>query len=470
LAPAVPRECSVRAGDVYDVPALEGQGSLRGLRFRLGSALSPAFLWAAAGCSASPSGTLQIVTGEETDTFSRAPAPVKLEVDSVDSSGHRQTLATVSLPAPTIDLGSLATQTVASLQVTGTSSDGSRLVYGQSIPLLYGALDKTTLPIFVQRTGELARLPEPLSDARPAPTLALIGGRYLFVGAGGDPSVANETQLYDFVALAPLASPPVLPRVPMSIAFVGTIAWLIDDGGATQFDFSTSIASVVTAPSGGSFADVAGGATVFASDGSQYVVGATRAPPAPPTSIVLALDPKGQPTWASLGAPRLGAAAAWVDGRGLVVAGGSATAPGVEVVGIGSAAGAALAYPPDDSAGTGGAMLDGQHVLLAGGMTAAGSDAGARVIDLACAMQCMPVTWTALPTPLGSSQVFASDATNALVVGNEAAGTTHVYRVTMTSAAELPTKVPHTNARALVSPLGSVVLLGGRGEIESFVP
>jgi hypothetical protein len=428
-----------------------------------------ALLGLGAGCSASPSGTLQIVTGEETDTFSRPPPPVKLQVDSVDSSGNRTTLATVSLPASSIDLGSVAMRSVGTLQIAGTGSDGSRLVYGQSLPLVYGALDQVTLPIFVQRTGELARLPKPLSDTRSAPTLALFGGRYLFVGAGGDPSLADKMQLYDFAQLAPLASSPVLPRVPKSIAFVGTVAWLIDDLGATAFDFSTSGGSDVTPPAGGSFADVAGGGTVVATDGSQYVVGATRAAGAP-TSTVLALDPKGQPSWRFLAAPRLGAAADWVDGRGLVVAGGSASAAGVEVLGVGSTTGSMLAYPVDDSTGTGASTLDAQHVLLGGGVTASGRDAGVRVIDLGCAMQCVPAVWTTLATALVSAQAFASDPTHALVVGDDMAGVTHVARLTTTTATEIPTKVPHAGARALISPVGSVVLFGGSSEIESFVP
>jgi hypothetical protein len=44
-----------------------------------------------------------------------------------------------------------------------------------------------------------------------------------------------------------------------------------------------------------------------------------------------------------------------------------------------------------------------------------------------------------------------------------------VFRVTSASAKEIPTKVPHTDARAIWSPTGSVVLVGGSGQVESFV-
>jgi hypothetical protein len=426
-------------------------------------------LLALSACSSSVSGTIQIVIGDESDTFSRPPAVVELQVDSVDFSGSVKTLAIAPLPASTVDLGSVAKNAVGTLQVTGTDATGRRIVYGQSLPIAFGALAGMTVPVFVQRTGELARLPRPLSGVRAAPTVAAFAQRYLFVGAGGDPSLLHTTQLYDFAYFAPLAAPPSLPRAPQSIAFVGIVGLLIDDGGATAFDFSQNVFSDVTAPAGGSFRDVAGGATVFASDGSQYIVGATRTQGAP-TATVLALDPLGKRSWRLLGAPRLGASATWVDGRGLVVAGGSASAAGVEVVGIGSMSGSALAYPPDASTGIGATTLDAQHVLLAGGVTPTGQDAGVRVIDLGCAAQCSPTVWSALPVPLGSTQTFASDAANALVVGSELAGTTHVYRLATGMVTEVPTRVPHVQARAVVSPLGSVVLFGGSSEIESFVP
>lgn len=422
-------------------------------------------------CSSSESGTLQLVTGGETDTFSRPPVPARLEVDSVDSAGAKQTLATASLPASSVDLGSLDQSAVGTLQVTGSDTNGSRLVYGQSVPIQFGALNGVTVPVFVQRTGELARMPHPLSDGRAAPVLALLSGRYLFVGAGADPSLFLTAQLYDFAFFVPLSAPRSLPRVPKSVVIVGTVAWLIDDAGATSFDFSQGAQADVTEPAGGSFGDVAGGATVVASDGSQYVVGATRTAGSP-TKSVLTIDPRGNASWATLSDTRLGAAATWVDGRGLVVAGGSDHAAGIEIMSSGTMTGVALSYPPDPSTGLGAATLDGQHVLLAGGATPMGEDATVRAIDLACNMQCAPASWAALPNPLPliPAQVFASGPANALLVGDDPSGTTRVYRLTATATASVASKVTHMGARAIVSPLGSVVLVGGASEIESFVP
>jgi hypothetical protein len=425
---------------------------------------------AAVACSSTSNGTLQIVTGGETDTFTRAPAPVSLRVDEIDSSGSLKTLATASLPTDNIDLGSSDVTTIAALRVSGLDANGNRLVFGQSLPIELGALDGVTLPLFVQRTGELARMPNPLSDARPSPVLSLAAGRYLFVAGGSDSALAKTSQLYDFASLSPLSSPPGLPRAPLSVAFVGTLGWLIDGDGASLADLSSNTYNDVDPPAGGTFSEIAGGGTVVVpSDGSQYIVGATRTTGAP-TDKVLALDPSGNPSWITLSAPRLGAAAAWVEGRGLVVAGGSATAAGVELVATKATTGTALAFLPDSSSGAGAIALDSQHVLLAGGVLAGGKDAGARAVDAGCGSACAPAVWTSLPVAITSAHAFAFDAATGLVVGSDASGKTHVYRLTTAAATEMPTKVTHTGAGAVVSPLGTIVLFGGAAEIESFTP
>lgn len=423
-------------------------------------------------CTSGPKGTIQLVTGEEGDTFTRSPVPTKLTVTSVDSSGQTKTLANATLPATSnVDLGSIDVNTQATLQVAGFDMDGNEVVYGQSIFMSLGALDGITVPVFVQRTGELARMSNPMPDMRGAPTLAIVGGRFLFVGGGNDSGLASTSLLYDFGVFAPVQGAINSAQVAKSAVFFGTQGFLIDEKGATAVDVAQDGSSPVTAPTGASFADVAGGATVEADDGSQYVVGATRAAGAP-TKAVYVVDSSGHTSWASLSATRLGAAAAWVKGTGLVVCGGSPTAAGVEVLGPGAASGVALAYPPDPSTGGGATSLDAQHVLVAGGVTEAGDDAGVRAIDLSCnSSACAPAAWPPLPQPLTPAQAFANDAADVLVVGDDASGTTQVFRLTPGAPpTPVPTKVPHKGARAIISPMGSVVLYGGAGEIESFVP
>jgi hypothetical protein len=119
-------------------------------------------------------------------------------------------------------------------------------------------------------------------------------------------------------------------------------------------------------------------------------------------------------------------------------------------------------------------------VLVAGGITPTGQDPGVRVFDLACetgSSMCI-VPWTTLPVPLTGASTFVltgggTGSAPALVVGNElVSGLTHTYILNSKSATEAPTKVPHTNASAIQSPLGfgSVLLFGGADEIEQFMP
>jgi hypothetical protein len=439
---------------------------------------------AATACSSTDNGSIDLVTGAETDTFTEAPAPTQLIVSALDSSGNSTTLATASLPTSSIDLGTQSEANVAIIEVKGTDANGNELVFGASLPIDYGDLAGTSLPIFVQRSNQFARMPNPPSDTRQAPTLAVLAGEFLFIGGGSDAGVAETSELYDFGGLTTISPPPPLPRAPLSMPVMsGTVGLLLDSNGGTYYDFSVDSPTDVSAPAGSGFGDVAGGQSVYDdTDGTIYVVGATRTQGAE-TAAVLFINPNdtsnasypyGNMTWLTLSSPRLGATATWVDGTGLVVTGGSATAAGVEVVAAGQSTGKPLPFPPDDSIGAGATELDSEDLLVAGGVTPTGSDAGARELDLSCTASCTAMTWTALPLPVTSASAFwlgSGGQYTALLVGSEiVSGLTHAYLLNSTSATEVATRVPHTNAQAIVSPVGSVVLFGGAGEIESFWP
>jgi len=435
-------------------------------------------------CKSVDSGTIQLITDEDAGTFTQSPAPTELQILAVESADASTVLATAQLPTTTIDLGQLSESApVVSLNVTGYDSSKTRRVFGASLPLQYAALAGQTIPIFVQRSGELALLPGPQSDSRTNPLLAVVQGEFLVVAGGSDSSLASTTQLFDFGTFAGFDAPPTLPAVPQSIALAGTVAWLINSTGATYFDFSSSAYGAVPTPSGGSFADVAGGATVIDPNGAQYIVGGTRTT-GKATATILKIDPSdtsnanypyGNPSWLKLSTPRLGAAAAWVDMRGLVVIGGNSSSDGagVEIVNTDFTS-SALPFPADGSFGVSAAPLDTQHVLLAGGVSSSFEDPGARSLDIDCAPSASTTcftSWGSLPFVLGSSQTFAWNASSGLVVGNEVGlGNTHVFRLAPTSATEIPTRMPHKNATAVWSPVGSVVLFGGANRIESFVP
>jgi hypothetical protein len=439
--------------------------------------------------STTESGTLQLVTGQETDTYSQLPVPASLEVDSIDSSGNATQVATASLPANAVDLGSFDPTAAGIIQVSAFTAPadagatvGNRVLAGQSIVVLFGDLSGATLPVFIQRTREMARLPNPPSDSRALPVVGVIEGRYVVVTGGGaatDGGLGATTMVYDLGSFSQVSPAITLPIIPTSMAFVGFVGWLVNDVGVYQYDFSSGTSTSVTLPSGASFLDIAGGATVSAPDGSQYIVGATRTTGAP-TQAVLALDSSGNPSWLTLADQRLGAAATWLPSLGLVVTGGSPTAPGAEVIAVASTTGASTgstyAYPPDPSIGAGAAALDGTHVLVAGGTLQDGTtSAGVHLVDLSCTSACLPAPWAPLDATITGAQVFAINSSSAVVVGSEppsstTPGLTHVYQVTSSASIEVPTKVVHTQAAAIASPIGvvgSVLLFGGAPAIES---
>ena len=124
----------------------------------------------------------------EADTLTRDPPVTTLKVVAIDSTtGATTTLASAPAASATVDLGSVDPNTTATLTVSGLLADGSRVVFGESLLLQLGALDGTTLPLFAQRTGELAQLPTASQVTRSAPTLAVLANRYLVVARGSDP-------------------------------------------------------------------------------------------------------------------------------------------------------------------------------------------------------------------------------------------------------------------------------------------
>ena len=444
----------------------------------------------ATGCSSSDSGTLKLVTGEE-DASATFAGVTNVAVNWIDSNNVSHSLAQTTWPASSIDLGTIDESTTGMIEVTGTGDAGQNLVFGSVIPLQFGAFDGVTVPVFVQRVGDFARLPDAgAADIRTMPLLGVLGGRYLVVAGGANPSVATTTQLYDLLTLQAFPSPPTFPVAPESMSLpgagTGTVAYLVTDAGVSAYDLSDSDSGSLALPPGPeNAASVAGGATITAPDGTQYIVGGTRTTH-DATAAVLRIDTQGTLAWIALNTPRWGAAATWVEGLGLVVAGGSTTGAGAELVSeclnvlnpncpdTVSETG----YPADPSVGAGAAALytsPSATVVLAGGANPDLSDPGVRVLDPTCTGSCVPKAWAPISTPIVYAQAFGMpDQASAVVVGSELlGGLTHVFLLTSAEATELPTKVPHTNARALASPIGiagGFFLFGGAPEIESFAP
>jgi len=371
-----------------------------------------------AGCTDTPTATITITLGEELDALSRAPAPTTLVVELLDLDGKATELARAALPTDEISLGERPRTDVGGLRVTALDAANKTLLKGESLYVQFGALENASSPVevFLQRTRELARLPR-APGALDAPLLGVTVARYIVAASG------TSVFLYDMLLLKPITGLPAFARPARSMVTFGTAAIVIDEQGASTVDLSSGSAQDLPPPPGGSFAEIAGGSTVSLPDGSAYVVGGTR-PTGGPSSRVLMITKDGAVAFATLATPREGACATWVEGRGLVVAGGSATGPGAEVIAPGSAQGAALAYPPDAVTRCGASTLDASHVLVAGGVGSAVDIAGSappRVLDLACAAMCTPLVWKgALPLTRAESFTLTPDA--ALIAGDDATG------------------------------------------------
>lgn len=415
-----------------------------------------------AGCATPATGVVTLDMGLEEGVLTREPKVTTLVVETTLADGGVLALARATLPADSLDLGELQKDDVGALRVRGEDARGVTVVAGESLAVRFGALQSTTLRVFIQRRGELARLPAPFAEPPPAALTALLADRYV-LGVDG-----ARTALYDLANYAPLASPPALPFAPKSVIIFGTRALLIADKAAV-FDFADQSTTTLEAPAGGAFAEVAGGLGVHGSDGVAFVVGGTRRA-GEATAKVLRIAADGALSWVSLASPRLGAGAAWMDGRGVVVAGGSATAPGLEVLASTALVGAPLAFPPEPSSGVAVARLDASRVAVA--------SPGLRVADVTCASAC-----ALAPLAVeGASGLVLANATalsvpgpeaggvTALLAGADAQGATRVVAVSGAGAKEVTIKVPRARASLVLLPTGSAALFGGAREVESFRP
>src|SRR5262245_57947376 len=101
-------------------------------------------------CAGDPEGSIEVVTGDETDAFSRAPAPVLLIADKVGADGTHQELARATLPADAISLGNLPRTDVGSVSVRALDPLGKVLLRGETLLVQWGAIEGAPLEVFTQ--------------------------------------------------------------------------------------------------------------------------------------------------------------------------------------------------------------------------------------------------------------------------------------------------------------------------------
>jgi hypothetical protein len=426
-------------------------------------------LLALAACHSSPAVlSLDITAGQETDAFTADPPVTRVDV-SVTSLDGTVMLKTSAAPGGTFDLGDVKDDQQISVEVTGYTADGTSVMRGRSLTgLLLGSIQGGALPVFVQRTNQWARPPAGLPASHVGAPAAVLGERYLLVTGGANAGKDTRTDptrgdSYDLFALGGATSG-ALPRVPETLVSFGTTVLSIDAGGATYVDLTAGTSTEATLPTGlDSFGDVAGGQVFGASDGRLFVVGATRTTSA--TRGVLVIGTDGTLSAFPLVTARKGAAAAWIDGAGLVVAGGSEDGAGVEVLGDTATKFVERPFPADPTEGAAAATDGKGGVVLAGGVLM-GSAAKTRTIAPGCAMACA-ATEVAGATPsvgLVNGHAYTVAASRTLLVGDEASGDgmTRVFLIDLGGAAtEMPLREARRGATPLPTPLGTLALLGG---------
>ena len=111
---------------------------------------------------------------------------------------------------------------------------------------------------------------------------------------------------------------------------------------------------------------------------------------------------------ARLNTPRVEAAASWVDGVGLVVAGGAADGTGAEVIADGEVDADDLQYPADPVTGAVATLgpAGEQLILLCGSDT--NGPASIRILDVDCGSTCTPVPLSSAAPPLTDCSAHAS--------------------------------------------------------------
>ncbi|MDI1447716.1 hypothetical protein [Polyangium sp. 6x1] len=436
------------------------------------------------GCSEEPiERTLQIVTGHEEDTFSAAPAVTKVRIEAKTASGT--SFAAETTPGGTFDLGDVPDDEPLGVEMTGTTADGATVVRGRSLTGIVPSAFVSNVPVFVQRVGRWARPPGGLVRAHVDAPVAVFGEQYLVTTGGSAAASADgaaEVRLgdsYDLLGWGPAVAD-AYPLEARTIVGRPSGMMLVGDAGATAVDASGMYA-VAWPESAGTFADVAGGLVVESPSGTSYVVGATRAGTA--TDEVLAVSAEGVLSVLRLSAARKGAAAAWAPGVGLVVAAGSASAAGFEVLPEDGTAFVPRDMPADATEGAAAVVAGDGRMALVGGIDAAGAGAKTRTWSPSCTSECAAkeVAGAELPVGLSRSQAFSLGGSRVIVVGHEALGAKLVrsFMIDLSEPAveERPLREPRAGATVVAAPNGTLAILGGVLEdgspalhVETFFP
>ena len=445
-----------------------------------------------------PSGHYVITTGQETDTYTMDPVPSKYTTYSLSSTTSNATLTELATSDKPIDSIEVPPTGVNWYSLQATDADGVIRVEANSLALSGIGMAGYNYPLFAGRTDAFCRPPGALVTAQgDHPPLGLIWGRYIWaVGGGTTSAIASDS--YDLVSWGE-ASPQTysndftslscnneLPCQYLSFAtyavydsstgeFVDQFGLGIGSAWASAIDIGAGTTTPVNVPTGlSSWSDIAGGRTYYAPSGAVYIVGPTRSTAESSAVLEIGTDTNLHPF--ALGAARLKAAATYIEGQGLVVIGGSATAPGVEVLADDSDKFTALDFPPDEVQGAAllQEKLSSSVVWRVGGRKSDGTPAPSVAYDLSCTGigsdtgdagaaggGCQPTPLTGRDIDVAMATGYGYDVFH-VVVGEQDDGTMVAWRVTDTDATLIPQREPRMAASVIDLPNRFVALVGGR--------
>jgi hypothetical protein len=335
-----------------------------------------------AGCGKDPDPFVIGVRGPlQSPAF--GPPVTRVELRVRPSDGKERLVAQVDASSGGLEVPDSAKSGIGALVLAGLDSAGTVLEYGRTPALeLSGLSGRATLPlsVFVQKKTSIANAFELVAPVS-MPRCATIGARYAVIADGA----TTSADVIDLLNLIPTHEA-AFGAKPATLAIAGGRTLTIDDAGAaSMIDLDTAATTTPTGP----FAEVNGGAVIMDDRGGAWIVGATRK--GSPTDAVVRLDPDGTITSRKLLRARSNAAAAWVSGRGLVIAYGSSPAmdeAGLEILAPDATSSVALPFPSDHRAAGVLAPMGSQLLRI-------DEDGVATTIDLACASACMPA-----PSPL----------------------------------------------------------------------
>jgi hypothetical protein len=441
------------------------------------------------GCSSEPRVlNIEVVTGHETDAMTQDPAVANVVVTG-RYDYEDVTIEAEAPPGGDLDFGDVDGSLPYNFEVTGYDAAGNEVMRGTSVGgIVLESIDGDTFQIFAQRLGAWARPPGQLARTHTRAPAVNVGERYLLITGGDAPQDAPEVEEYDLFAWAGVKA----GAFPFAAR---TLIRMSDDNGDFLIglgrDDANEVASFengepntnISLPEGlTSFGELAGGSVIVSRDETRaFVVGATR--PGSPTDAVLELTSDGTLIVRRLVHPRAGAAAAWFETVGLVVLGGSADGPGVEVLGENATTFAVRDFPPDPTAGAAAiAPSDYSNLFLFGG-TAGAAGAATRVVDPRCTSDCAPEAQDPMTFDVALTRVSAYPLGQSrfLAAGDEPdpSGLTRTFVVDYSAGivTELPLREPRRGATLVDTPNGKLAVLGGVHPdgtpaltVEMFVP